>query len=62
MSDSIVDNMCVYHGLITQLLNYKNTLYTAFVDITKAFDYIVRDVIWYKLIKYGVRGKMLDIV
>jgi len=38
------------------------TLYTAFVDFTKAFDYLVRDVIWHKLIKYGVRGKMLDII
>jgi len=43
----------VCHGL---------TLYAAFVDFTKAFDYLVRDVIWYKLIKNGVRGKMLDII
>jgi len=32
------------------------------VDFTKAFDYLVRDVIWYTLIKYRVRGKMLDII
>jgi len=57
-----VDNMFVFHGFITQLLNYKKTLYTAFVDFTKAFDYLIRDVIWYKLIKYRVRGKMLDII
>ena len=55
--------MCfVCHGLITYLLNNKKTLYTELVDFTKAFDYLVRDVIWYKLIKYGVRGKMLDII
>ena len=57
-----VDNIFVFHGLITHLLNNKKTLYTALVDFTKAFDYLVRDVIWYKLIKYGVRGKMLDII
>ena len=50
-------NTFVFHGLITHILNNKKTLYTAFVDFTKAFDYLVRDVIWYKLIKYGVRGK-----
>ena len=55
-----VDNIFVFHGLITHILNTKKTLYTAFVDLAKAFDYLVRDVIWYKLIKYGVRGKMID--
>jgi len=39
----------VFHGLITHLPNNKKTLYTALVDFTKAFDYLVRDVIWYKL-------------
>ena len=57
-----VDTICVCHGLITHLLNNKKTLYTVFVEFTKAFDYLVRDVIWYKLIKYGVSGKMLDII
>ena len=57
-----VDNIFVFHGLITHILNNKKTLYTAFVDFTKAFDYLVRDVIWYKSIKYGVRGKMLDVI
>ena len=43
-----VDNIFVFHGLITHILNNKKTLYTALVDFTKAFDYLVRDVIWYK--------------
>ena len=34
----------------------------AFVDFTKAFDYVVRDILGYKLIKLGVRGKMLNVV
>ena len=37
-------------------------MYAAFVAFTKSFDYIVRDVIWCKLIKIGIRGKMLDII
>ena len=33
-------------------LNWQNIIQTA-------IDYLVRDVIWYKIIKYGVRGNML---
>jgi len=28
--------------------------YCAFIDFTKAFDYVVRDNIWMKLIKLGI--------
>ena len=32
------------------------------MDPKKAFDYINRDVIWYKLIKLCVRGNILNII
>ena len=32
------------------------------MDFTKAFDYVVRDLIWYKLIRLGVRGKILNVI
>ncbi|XP_053395382.1 uncharacterized protein LOC123523921 isoform X1 [Mercenaria mercenaria] len=57
-----IDNIFVLHGLINHLLNNNKRMYAVFVDFTKAFDFLVRDVIWYKLIKIGIRGKMLDIV
>ena len=58
-----VDNIFVLHGLINQLLNINNNkLYTVFVDYTKAFDFIVRDIIWYTFLKLWVRGKILDII
>ena len=50
------------HGLITHLLNQDKKLYCAFVDFKKAFDFVNRDIIWYKLIKLGVRGKMLNVI
>ena len=59
---STTDNIFVLHGLITHILNQGKKLYCTFVDFTKAFDYIVRDNLWYKLIKYGLRGKILDII
>ncbi|MEW8542097.1 MAG: reverse transcriptase family protein, partial [Candidatus Thiodiazotropha sp.] len=59
---STTDNIFVLHGLINHFINSGNKLYCAFVDFTKAFDYVNRDVIWYKLIKIGVRGKILNVI
>ena len=57
-----VDNIFVLYGLISHVLNKGEKLFCAFVDFTKAFDYVVRDILWYKLIKLGVRGKILNVV
>ena len=59
---STVDNIFILNSLITHVLNQNKKLYCAFVDFTKAFDFVVRDILWYKLIKVGVRDKMLDII
>ena len=56
------DNIFILNNLITHCLNKNERLFCAFVDFTKAFDFIVRDVLWFKLIKLGVRGKLLDII
>ena len=37
-------------------------MYSAFIDFKKAFDFVVRDVLWFKLIQNGVRGKILNII
>ena len=57
-----VDNIFTLHGLLTHVINQGKKLYCAFVDFTKAFDYINRDILWHKLIKFGVRGKALNII
>ena len=54
-----VDNIFVLHGLISHILNQGKHSYCAFVDFTKAWDYIVRDNLWAKLIKLGLRGNIL---
>ena len=56
------DVSVMLNSLITHVLNQNEKLYWAFVDFTEAFDFVVRDILWYKLIKVGVRGKMLDII
>lgn len=51
-----VDNIFVLDGLITHCLNENRYLYCCFVDFTKAFGYVDRD------IKIGVPGQTLDII
>ena len=55
-----MDNNFILHGVIKYLLNSHNNLYAACAGFTKAFDYIVWDVIWYKLITLRISGKLLD--
>jgi hypothetical protein len=56
------DSIFVLHNLISWCLNNKKKLYCAFVDYQKAFDYVVRDNLWFKLLKVGVTGKMFNII
>ena len=57
-----VDNLFVLNSLLTHFLHQNKQLYCIFVDFTKACDYVVRDNLWYKLLKVGVRGRMFDII
>ena len=59
---STTDNVFVLHGIINHMLNSNKKLFCAFVDFTKAFDYVVFDIVWYKLIKLGIGGKILNVI
>lgn len=59
---STVDNIFVLHGLITHLINHGKKLYCVFIDFTKAFDYVMRDNLWFKLVKLDLRGNILNII
>ena len=57
-----MDNIFVMHSLISHCINTNKKLYSAFIDFKKAFDFVVRDVLWFKLIQNGVRGKILNVI
>ena len=57
-----VDNIFVLHGVIKHCLSEGKRLYAAFVDFWKAFDYVIRKNLWLKLIKFGVRGRILNVI
>ena len=46
---STTDNVFILHGLISHMLNQGKKLFCAFIDFTKAFDYVARDNLWFKL-------------
>jgi len=42
---STAANIFVLHGIISHLVNNNKRLFCAFIDFTKAFDFVVRGVI-----------------
>ena len=40
----------------------KNKLFCTFIDFQQAFDNVLRDGLWYKLQKYNINGKCLNLI
>ena len=56
------DNVFVLNGLINHFLNNKEYLYCAFIDFQKTLNFVVRDILWYKLKQYGVGGNIFNVI
>ena len=56
------DCIFVLNSIINEFAAKKKTLYAFFVDYSKAFDYIVRENLWYKLLVCGIRGRIFNII
>ena len=56
------DNLFILKSLVNRQKFKNKPLYVCFVDFTKAFDYVNRYALYYKLIKRGIKGKMLNLV
>jgi hypothetical protein len=59
---STADAIFALHTIISKTFASSKRLYCAFVDFRKAFDYVDRVKLWFKLSKCGMRGKMLTII
>ena len=59
---STVDATFILHSIVEMFLSENKRLYAGFVDLRKAFDSINRNVLWLKLYKLGISGKMLRII
>ena len=54
------DNMFVLKGLIDRQLLMGKSLYVCFIDFSKAFDMVNRHILFYKLMKSGWHGRVID--
>ena len=52
------DNVYILQSLIYRQRFKSKPLYICFVDFTKAFDYVNRCALYYKLIHRGIQGKL----
>ena len=50
------------NSLIERVLRDKKRLFCCFVDFKKAYDFIDRNCLWFKLINSGVDGKLFSII
>ena len=57
-----VDGIFILHNVINKFLDEGNSLYSFFVDYSKAFDFVVHDNLWYKLLSCGVSGKIFNVI
>ena len=57
-----IDNTFILQNIINHCLGYGKKLYCVFVDFKKAFDYVVRDILWFKLFRYGGRRNIMNVI
>jgi len=55
---SCVDHIFVLNSVIRNRLNEGKDTFAAFIDFKKAFDFVNRDLLMYRLLLCGVRGKL----
>ncbi len=55
---SCLEHIYTLYSIIKNRKNQSKDTYVAFVDFTKCFDLIDRNILFYKLTEYGVDGKM----
>ena len=55
---SCTDHVFVLNSIVKNRLNFGSDTFAAFLDLRKAFDYVNRDVLLYKIYAMGIDGKM----
>jgi hypothetical protein len=54
------DNMYILRTLIEQSIHKRKKVYCYFVDFRKAFDTVLRDLLWQVLAKMGIMGRFMQ--
>lgn len=56
------DNIFIIDTLISYQRSKKKSIFVSFIDFTKAFDFVNRDFLYYKLLKMGFGGNLLTLI
>ena len=56
------DHLFVLKTLIDSFKSQKKTLFTCFIDLSKAFDSVWREALYYKLFQLGISSKFVKII
>ena len=59
---STMDNIFILNSIINKTIDKKGRLYAFFIDLSKCFDKIVRENVFYKLVNIGIGNKIIDVI
>ncbi len=59
---SCVDHIFSINSIIQNKINERGNVFACFVDFRKAFDLLPRDLLLFRLLEYGVDGKMYNAI
>ena len=59
---STADAIFILHSVIQKILSRNKKLWCIFIDYEKAFDTVIRDALWVKLLEIGISCKMLNMI
>ena len=59
---STLDHIFALHILSKYYIDHNKQLFCAFVDYSKAFDFIERTYLWQKLLDSNINGKVLNVI
>ena len=59
---STADCIILLHTIIQNVISHNSKLYCTFIDYEKAFDTVIHDAIWIKLVNSGLSCKMLTMI
>ena len=54
------DNMFILHGLTQRQISMGKSLYLCYIDFSRAFDLLSRNILFYKIMKGGWCGRVID--
>jgi len=61
-NSSTADCVFILHTIIQNVISHNSKLYCAFIDYEKAFDTVIHDALWIKLVSSGLSCKMLPMI